>query len=187
MSDNQATKPKNSEDAVVGSSATVSARSYRKFAVALTLVLLIGGIGGYQLYQWHQHEKLKASVAGLTGVQQAQTLSDAGHYGVAQGILQAQLDKATSKQAKLDIYYQQVGLALQFKNFKDADKYAKAAENLDAGSTTPYVALAHTAENQGDKSAARQYWQQAIGHLDKNDPAYNLKLHDYQSSLDSLK
>lgn len=163
---------------------------HKKFVVVLALViimLMVGGLG-YKIYKrGFSPTQSSSNSASITPTQKAQYLADQGKYVAAEKVWQEQLANAKDQQTKLGIYYQQASLASRFKHYDDAKKYAEEAKQLAPNSSTSYVALAHMAESQGDKVAAKQYWQQAINHLDPNALGYNLILRDYQSSLDSLK
>ncbi len=152
-------------------------------ALALIIILLVAGI----LIYIYRPGREPAIPTNITPTQKAQYLADQGEYDAAQAAWQRQLAGAGDQQTTLGIYYQQSALALKFKRYDDAKKYAEQAKTLAPKSPTPYVALAQLAQAQGDKSAARQYWQQAIAQLDPASPTYNLIKRDYQSSLDSLK
>lgn len=172
-------------------------KSHRKAVIGILIIVLVLILGwlAYEGVHHHNQERRKSSnaavdkklLANLSPSQKAEYLASQGDYAGAEQAWQDQLAKAKTTQDKLGIYYQQSALAVSFKHYDDAKKYAKEAKKLSPDSPTPYVALAQIAQAQGDKVSAQKYWQEAIDHLDHNDPAYNLKKHDYQSSLDSLK
>lgn len=133
------------------------------------------------------NNSVKAPPANTSADQKAQFYADEGQYAQAEQSWQDQLDSAKDTDTKLGIYYQQSALALKFKHYDDAKKYADAAKQLAPNSPQPYVALAQLAEAQNNIPQAKQYWQQAINHVDTNMPGYNLTQSDYQSHLDALK
>lgn len=164
--------------------------SKRKIIKIATIALLILVVGGF-VWQYQQRNARLAAmssvVEGLAPAQQAQYYSDQGEYKIAEKIWQDQMAKTTDTPTKLNIYYMQSAIAVKFKNYKDAKKYADEALTLAPKSSAPYVALAQLAQAQGDKVTARQNWQQAIKFIDPKNPASNLIQRDYQSSLDALK
>lgn len=119
--------------------------------------------------------------------QQAQYYADEGQYQSAEQSWQKKLTGTSDASDKVAIYYQQSTLAVQFKKYADAKKYADEALSLAPNSPEPYVALAQLAEAQNNTPLAKQYWQQAINHVNMNVPGWNMVKSDYQSHLDALK
>lgn len=119
--------------------------------------------------------------------QQAQYYADEGQYQSAEQSWQKKLASTTNASDKVAIYYQQSALAVQFKKYADAKKYADEALSLSPDSPGPYAALAQLAEAQNNIPLAKQYWQQAINHVNTNMPGYNIIQSDYKSHLDALK
>ena len=76
---------------------------------------------------------------------------------------------------------------MKFKKYDQAKQYAQEAQKVSQESHVPYVALAHIAEAQREKTKAQQYWQQAIDKLNPNIVGYELMLRDYKTSLEALK
>ena len=174
--------------------AKISLRGKKRTVISLIAIVLIvataiGLVGQYKKYNARNQQLVVMSnvVEGLSTSQKAQYYSDQGEYAMAEKIWQDQLAKTTDTPTKLNIDYIQSAIAVKFKNYKDAKKYADKALTLAPKSSTPYVALAHLAQAQGDKVLARQYWQQAIKFIDQNAPASNQILRDYQAGLDELK
>lgn len=166
----------------------------KRYAIGLVAFVLVAAVIGGLLWWNHrqtvrnQHLAYMSSfVDGLAPAQKAQYYSDQGEYKIAEKIWQDELSKTTDTPTKLSLYFLQSALAVKFKNYNDAKKYATEALVLSPKSSTPYVSLAQMAQAQGDKAAARQYWQQAINLIDPNDPAANLIKIDYQYNLDKLK
>ena len=123
----------------------------------------------------------------LTLNQQAQYLADHNQYQPAIQIYQQELASAKDTTTKLNTYFYMSALAMRFKDYGNAILYANEAKLIDSKSTTAYVALAQIYTAEGNKTSAKQYWQQAINHLDPNQPGYNLIKLDYENSIASLK
>jgi tetratricopeptide (TPR) repeat protein len=119
--------------------------------------------------------------------QKAQYYADEGQYEQAEQSWQEKLAGTKDTDGKVSIYYQQTVLAVKFKHYADAKKYADEAKQLAPTSPAPYAALALLAEAQNNNAQAKQYWQQAINHVDTSMPGYNLIKADYQGQLDALK
>lgn len=131
--------------------------------------------------------KPKVDVNSLDPEAKYHYLESQGNYTGAEQALESQLPGAKDTLAKLEVYSQQSMVALQFKRYDDAKKYADQALQLDPNSDIPYTTLAYWAEAKGDTTAAKNYWQQAITKLDVNAPAYNLLKRQYQTHLQGLK
>lgn len=150
----------------------------------LVLVVLVAGFLIYFLVFRTTAPKVPA---GLNAEQQSWYLSNAGDYKAAEQVWQQKLGAASDTPTKLGIYYQQAAVAIKFKRYDDAKKYASQAMQLDPRSYIPYSAYASIAEAQGDKDSEKHYLQQTIAHIDPSLNGANLIARDYQSKLDALK
>lgn len=164
----------------------------RKRLIIIVVVLLVVIVVSLLLYFYHFHNhkvisKAQSTSQKLTPYQQYQVLANQGKYASAEQVLKQQLAKTTNVNDKITIYYQQSDLALSFKQYTDAEKYANEAKKLAPNSATPYVALAQLAAAQGNKTLAKQDWQQAITNLNPNVTGYNLIKQEYQTNLDALQ
>ncbi len=161
--------------------------------VGLALGFVVVGVGTYlAVYasQSHKYQPPPLSYyvpANLTPGEQANYLANHNHYQAAVQVWQQQLAHTTNITSKINIYFMLSSLALKFKKYTDAILYANEAKILDTSSPAPYVALAQVAEAESKFSLAKQYLQQAISHLNPNQPGYNLIKADYQSEITSLK
>lgn len=169
----------------------LSPKEKKRKTIKLLIIVLIFVSAGGLVWQGHKENlrlaAMSYAVDGLSPTQKAQYYSDNGEYKIAQKIWQDQLAKTTDTPTKLSIYYMQSAIAVKFKNYKDAKKYADKALNLAPKSNITYVALAQLAQAQGDKVSAKKYWQQAIKFIDPKNPVAGLIERDYQTSLDALK
>ena len=159
-------------------------RQWRTTLIILALIVLAGVAWGIKLY--HDKHAIKFPPAVKSTEQKYHYLANQGNYGAAEGVLSGALKTAKTKEDKANIYFEQSGVAIQFKHYEDAKKYADKALEVDPGYSDAYAAEAFVATAQGDKTAAKKYWQQAIAHLDPNRPAANIIKRDYQTNLDSL-
>lgn len=130
--------------------------------------------------------KPKVDVSSLNPEEKYHYLASQGDYTAAEQALESQLASAKGTQAKLEVYSQQSMVALQFKRYDDAKKYADQALQLDPNSDIPYTTLAYWAQAKGDTAAAKNYWQQAITKLDTTAPQYELVKRQYQSDIQEL-
>ncbi len=119
--------------------------------------------------------------------QKIDVLIDQGDYTAAQKVLDQKVVAATTKTEKLGAIYMKSSLALQFKKYRDATKYADQSRDIDQNSPTPYVAYANIATAQKQNDQAVRYWQLAISKLDPTSPSYQLKKHDYEASIKALQ
>lgn len=167
----------------------------RKHLVFITaIILLIIFVVGVVLILYFHHSNInkiipKEQSAGrqLTPDQDYQYLASQGKYASAEQVLEQQLAKTNNVNDELTIYYQQSALAVSFKKYSDAEKYANEAKKLAPDSPIPYVSLAQLAKAQGDTAVSKQDWQQAITNLNPNVSGYNLIKQEYQTSLDNLQ
>lgn len=128
----------------------------------------------------------KVDVSTLTPEEKYHYLASTGNYAGAEQVLEGQLAGADNPQAKAEIYLQQAYVAVQFKRYNDANSYANKALQLDNGSSGPYVALSSIAQAQGDIAKAKTYMQEAISHLNKDAPQYDLQLRNYERQLEGI-
>jgi len=135
----------------------------------------------------HQLASKGITYSKLAPTQKSQYLVDKGAYKAAEQVWQNQLLQTTDSKAKVTILCQQSAVALQFKDYAAAQKYADAAKKILPNADSPYVALAQLAQAKGDKAAAKQYWQQAIANIDPDADGANLMKSDRQQALDDLK
>ncbi len=156
----------------------------------LVIILIVSVVGGLIWQHQKNNSRLAAmsyAVDGLSPSQKSQYYSSNGEYKLAEKVWQDQLAKTSDTPTQLSIYYMQSSVALKFKKYTDAQKYATQALKLAPTSSTAYVSLAQLAQAQGDKTSAKIFWQQAIKNIDPKNPASNLIKIDYQASLDALK
>lgn len=111
--------------------------------------------------------------------QQAEQAMFNGDYDEAQSILEAQSNKEKSTEEKITLYRQLATNALNANQMDDAQRYAEQAEKLSPSSTTASL-LAYVAEERGQTSEAKRYYELAITRLDKNSDDYDLRLANLQ-------
>jgi tetratricopeptide (TPR) repeat protein len=119
--------------------------------------------------------------------QKAQYYANEGDYQAAEQSWQQKLAGDTSTTDKVADYYQLSALAVQFKQYSDAKKYANDIMQVAPDAPDSYVALAQLAQAQNNIPQAKQYWQQAIDHVSSNTPGYTRIRGDYIGQLDALK
>jgi tetratricopeptide (TPR) repeat protein len=163
-------------------------RSKKTVFLAIIILLILVMFAILILGSNKQPNKTQQSAANikLTTEQKYHSLANQGKYGQAEQVLEDELAKAKTKNEKVAVYFQQSAVALQFKKYTDAQNYANKAVKLDPSNSNSYVALAQVAAAQEDKNTARNYWQQAINHLDKSKPQYNLTLRQYKTNIQGL-
>lgn len=172
---------------------------FRLWGVLIFCVLVFAGIVG-ALYAVREHRDTNSSTtstaakravttppAGTTPDQQAQYYADEGQYQDAEKSWNAQLAGATDTSAKIAIYYQQAAVAIQFKKYGDAKNYADDIKQLSPDAPDSYVVLAQLAQAQNNIPQAKQYWQQAIDHVNPNTPGSTMIKSDYTNQRDALK
>lgn len=156
----------------------------------IILVLLIGSAIGIYLHHKHKATNLSAleSTAQsqkMTTSQEVNYLSDNNDYSGAEKVLENQLSAAT-KSGKVNVYASQAFVAIDAKQYADAQTYANKAISTDPTSNVGYDALASAEAAAGNKQAAKGNWQKAIKYLDKSDPRYDDKNGRYQQNIKNL-
>jgi len=153
---------------------------------AVLIVAIVGMLIFLFTYKGNASKTSITPPKGISLSQKAIFEEDHGQYDKAEDAWQSQLSSSSSKEDKINIYFEQASTAIQFKNYSDATNYANKAKALDPNSPVPYVALANISLALGNKVQAKSYWQQAINNLNPNDPAYNIKLATYKHALESI-
>lgn len=117
--------------------------------------------------------------------QKIETLENDGDYDKASQLIEAQIRVATGDQEKSDLYFRWSILAENSNDLEKAVEYAEKSYELNKTyGTASRLAQAYT--TSGDTDKAKQYWNEAIGLLDKDSPDYELMKGRAQSALDSL-
>jgi tetratricopeptide (TPR) repeat protein len=178
--------------AVVVESGTSWFKTHKRLILIVAIALVVVGVG-LCIYFCHFHKQKTVTSIGerfpgqqLTAYQEYQVLANQGKYASAEQVLDQQLTKTTNASDKISIYYEQFSLALEFKYYNDAQKYADEAKKLSPNSPVAYSASAQLASAQGNTTTAKQYWEQAIKNLNPDQTGYNLIKQEYQASLDAL-
>jgi tetratricopeptide (TPR) repeat protein len=153
----------------------------------VVIILLLLGAAVWGIKAYHDSHTLKFPRPNMSTDQKYHYLADKGDYKGAEKILGDAFQKATTKLDKANLSFEQSALALQFKDTKNAKLYADQALKAYPGYSDAYAAEAYVAMAQGDKNAAKKYWQQAIDHIDPNRPGANIVKIDYQAALDAIK
>lgn len=170
-------------------------RFHAKLTGLLLTVFLILAAGGGFVY-WHVKNSSSNSTTNATVSlpsnatspdQKAQYYADQGQYQQAEQAWQDQLASANTSQDKVAIYYQQAAVAIKFKQYGDTKKYANDIKQVAPNAPDSYVVLAQLATAQNNIPQAKQYWQQAISHIDPSSPGNTMTRSDYQNQLDALK
>ncbi len=155
--------------------------------VVVLIVLITAGIYFMQRSRSTSPKVTYNIPANLTPNQKALYLANSNQYQAAMQVYKQELTDTNSSSSKLNIYFMMSALALRFNDYSNARLYANEAKLLVPKSSDPYVSLAQLATAEGNASAAKQYWQEAINNLDPNQPGYNLIKEDYQRSMAELK
>ena len=169
----------------------LSPRAKRQMATRYLVIVLVILVGGGLIWQHQKNNSRLAAMAavveGLTPTQKSQYYASNGEYKLAEKVWQDQLILTKDTPTKLSIYFTQSSIAIKFKKYNDAQKYANESLNLAPQSSATYVTLAYLAQALGDKISAKKDWQLAIKNIDPKTPGINIIQQDYQSNLDSLK
>jgi len=149
----------------------------------VVLIIVAGVIVGIYALAHHSDNPTE----NLTPRQQSEVYASNGNYAAAQRALAAQLAGPTSADAKATIYSEQVSVALNFKQYQQAQRYAQQAENL-THSAAAAEQLGYVAEAAGDKISAAKYYQLAIDRQSKlpQTPANQLIQRSYKTKLQEL-
>lgn len=123
----------------------------------------------------------------LTPLEKAEYFANNNNYVDAEAVLENQLSSTRTTQDKVNIYNEQFGIALQLRKYGDAINYANSIKKIDSSSDSYYVDMAQSYQGQGKFSLAKQYWQQAVSHLDSNLSYYNILKQEYQANAARLK
>jgi len=169
----------------------LSPKAKRLMATRYLVVVLIILVGGGLIWQHQKNNSrlaaMSAVVEGMSPNQASQYLASIGEYKFAQKIWQNLLTVTNDTPTKINIYNLQTSLAIKFKKYNDAQKYADQSYKVAPDYSVTYVTMAYLAQAQGDKASAKKDWQLAIKFIDPNNPGSNIIQYDYQSSLDALK
>lgn len=161
-----------------------------KKATTIATVAIVGVIVGAFIYipKWQlDHRVNSPALKGFSTAQKVQYFKDRNDYEAANKVLQNDLTKTSDSKAQASLYAQLAALAVRSKDYKNAHTYADKIAKLIPNAPMPYVVQAQLAEAEGNKTAAKKYWQQAIAHIDPKADAANLIKLDYQRELDALK
>jgi len=130
---------------------------------------------------------VKTPPANTDAEQRAQYYADTGQYEQSEQTWEAQLASAATASDKVAIYYQQAAVAIRYKQYSDARKYANDIKQIAPDAPDSYVVLAQLAKAQNNIPQAKQYWQQAIDHVNVDTPAGKMVRSDYINQMDALK
>ena len=172
----------------------------RLWGIVALCLIVVGGAGwlGYSHFSANKSSSSsgkpttntasqKVDISKYAPDQQAQYYADQGQYESAEQSWQDQLASAKTTDDKVAIYYQQATVAIRFKQYGDAKKYADSIKEVAPDAPDSYVVLAQLAKAQGNIPQAKQYWQQAINHINADTPADKMIRSDYINQMDALK
>lgn len=115
----------------------------------------------------------------LTYTEKAQQMAYTGEYDGAQWLLQEGADNTgDDSAAKSNFYIQKVQLAFDAGRYDDALKYALEADKAQPTALTA-VAVAISAENNGDKAMAAKYYQLAADRTPEDQRQSGLSEYEY--------
>lgn len=160
-----------------------------KLALAVAVIIAAVATSAYFIQtSKYTPPKLKYYMpANLSSNQKALYLANNNQYQEAVQVYVKELAHTNNTSDKLNIYGYMEALAIRFKDYNSAQLYANDAKSIDSKSPAPYVYLAELASAEGNKNAAKQYWQQAINYLDPNQLGYNMIKADYQRNIARLQ
>ncbi len=166
--------------------------NYAKIAMlALAVVIVVAAVvtGAYYIHNRRQATpKVQYNFpASTTPEQKALYLANNNQYQAATQVYKQELSSTNNKSTKINIYGMLAYLAIRFKDYASAQQYADEAKSLDPQSSGPYVYLAQLNTAEGNKTIAKQYWQQAINYLSSNQAGYNMIKADYQRNITALQ
>ncbi|HEY4161096.1 MAG TPA: hypothetical protein VGM08_03480 [Candidatus Saccharimonadales bacterium] len=164
--------------------------------VGTVVVLAALGFGGYALLH---HKKAQPSTyadagskssqpVGLSDYsadQKAQYYMSQQNYAAASDIYKSELAAVATTADKAQLNLQLATIAIDSKDYSQADQYASQAETLVQSYQTAKL-VAYAAQLNGDKQNAAKYYQLAISRLDKSTPGYNYILSELQASLQEV-
>lgn len=126
------------------------------------------------------------AVPPVTSTSKADALAQSGDYAGAQKALEAEQTKVKDSKDRAALYLSQATIAMNAENYNDARTYAAAADRLTPTANTAAL-LGSIAAAAGDKAAAKVYYDQAIGRLNKKADNYNISLSDYKTRIEELQ
>lgn len=118
-------------------------------------------------------------------VKEAQDLASTGNIEESNKQLGVSIANATNNDEKYELYLQQ---GVNYENTQKWDDALTAYKNAEAikKTATVYISLGRTSEGKGDKSAAANYYKQAIPLMDNQDPMYEADKRRLEDKIKAL-